>query len=145
MECGPEKHRGVTVREHKPIAVGPDRVLWVEAHNAVPDGVDQRGERHRRAGVSRFGLLDRVNRKRANGIDTQLIEFGLGGWFCYLRDTHVSSPCYVLLVGSLGFERSHLSQTAQVTRSLAELGFHERLDENPRDGGSHGSTAHAEN
>ena len=27
MEHGPEQHRGVAVREHEPIAVGPDRVL----------------------------------------------------------------------------------------------------------------------
>ena len=75
VQHGPEQHRGVTVRKHEPIAIGPDRVLRIEAHDAVPEGVDQRGERHRRAGVPGFGLLDRVNRKRANGIDTQLVEF----------------------------------------------------------------------
>ena len=81
VEHGPEQHRGVTVREHEPIAVGPDRVLRIEAHDAVPDRVDQRRERHRRAGVSGLGLLDRVHRKRANGIDTQLIEFLVCHWF----------------------------------------------------------------
>ena len=69
VEHRPEQHRGVTVREHEPIAIGPDGILRIEAHDAVPDGVDQRGERHRRAGVPGFGLLDRVNRKSANRID----------------------------------------------------------------------------
>jgi hypothetical protein len=88
VEHRPEQHRGVTVREHEPIAVGPDRVLRVEAHDAVPDRVDQRGERHRRAGVPRLGLLDRVNRKRADGIDTQLINFHACHWLSNLRRTH---------------------------------------------------------
>ena len=52
---------GVTVREHESIAVGPDRVLRIEAHGAVPDRVDQRRERHRRAGVSGLGRLHRLS------------------------------------------------------------------------------------
>ena len=88
MEHRPEQHRGVTVREHEPIAVGPDRVLRVEAHDAVPDGVDQRGERHRCAGVPGLGLLDRVNRKCADRIDAQLIDSRVCHWLSNLRRTH---------------------------------------------------------
>ncbi len=69
MEHGPEQHRGVAVREHEPIAVGPDWVLRIEAHDAIPDRVDQRRERHRCAGVPGLGLLDRIDRKRANCVD----------------------------------------------------------------------------
>ena len=72
MEHRPEQHRGVTVREYEPIAVGPDRVLRVEAHDAVPDRVNQWRKRHRRAGVSGLGLLDRIYREGANRIDRQL-------------------------------------------------------------------------
>ena len=79
VEHRPEQHRGVAVREHEAVAVGPDRVLRVEAHDAVPDGVDQRRKRHRRAGMSGIGLLDRVDGKRADGIDAQLIDFSLSG------------------------------------------------------------------
>ena len=32
--------------------------------------------RHRRAGVAGVGLLDRVHRKRADGVDAKLIELG---------------------------------------------------------------------
>src|SRR6266581_1897636 len=69
MEHGPEQHRGVTVREHEPIAVGPDGVLRIEAHDAIPDRVNQRRERHRRAGMPGLRLLYRIYREGANGVD----------------------------------------------------------------------------
>ena len=78
MQHGPEQHRGMTVGEHEPIAVGPDRVVRIEMHHAVPDRVDQGRERHRRAGVAGIGLLDRVHRERADGIDRQLIQLLVG-------------------------------------------------------------------
>jgi len=42
MQDGPEQHRGVTVGEDEPVAVGPDRVIRIEAHHAVPDRVHER-------------------------------------------------------------------------------------------------------
>src|SRR5215813_5592334 len=72
MEHGPEQHRGVAVREHETVPVRPDRVLGIEAHDAIPECVHQRRERHGRAGVPGLGLLYRIHRKRANGIDCQL-------------------------------------------------------------------------
>src|SRR4029453_12766945 len=72
MKHGPEQHRGVAVREHETVPVGPDRVLGIEAHDTIPDRVNQRRERHGRAGVPGLSLLDCINRKRANGIDCQL-------------------------------------------------------------------------
>ena len=68
----------MTVGEHEPIAVGPDRVLRIEAHDAVPDRVDQRRQRHRRAGVPGLGLLDRIDRQGADGVDRQLIQLLVG-------------------------------------------------------------------
>src|SRR5262249_60651865 len=65
----------MAVREDEAIAIGPDRILRIEAQDAIPDRIDQWRERHRRAGGSGFGLLHRVDRKRANGVDAQLIEF----------------------------------------------------------------------
>ena len=71
----------MAVREDEAITIGPDRILRIEAQYAIPDRVDQRRESHRRAGVSGFGLLHRVDRKRANGVDAQLIEFKSVKWF----------------------------------------------------------------
>ena len=45
----PQQHRGVAVRQDEAIAIWPDRVLRIEAHDLVPDHVDERRERHRRA------------------------------------------------------------------------------------------------
>ena len=64
----------MAVGEHEPVAVGPDGVLGIESHDAIPDRVDQRRERHGRAGMSGLGLLDRVHRKSADGIDAELID-----------------------------------------------------------------------
>src|ERR1051325_9879440 len=72
MEHRPEQHRSVAVREHEPVAVGPDRVLRIEAHDAIPNCVNQRRQGHRCAGVPGFSLLDRIHRERADSIDRQL-------------------------------------------------------------------------
>src|SRR5438309_9275567 len=72
MEHGPEQHRGVAVREHEPIAVGPDRVLRIEAHDAIPERVHQWRERHRRAGVPGLRLLYRIYREGTNSVDRYL-------------------------------------------------------------------------
>src|SRR5215813_3384514 len=69
MEHRPEQHRGMAVREHESIAVGPDRVMGIEAHDPVPDRVNQWRERHRRTRVSGLGLLHRIYREGANSID----------------------------------------------------------------------------
>src|SRR5262249_27684986 len=75
MEHRPEQHRGMAVREHEPIAVGPDRVLRIEAHGPVPDRIHQWRERHGCTRVSGLGLLHRIYREGANSIDSQLNSF----------------------------------------------------------------------
>src|SRR5215471_8771997 len=69
MEHGPEQHRGVAVREHEAIAVGPDRVLRIEVQDAIPERVKQWRERHRRTGMPGLRLLDRIHREGADGVD----------------------------------------------------------------------------
>ena len=90
MEQRPKQHGGVTVGKHKPIAVGPDRILGIELHYAIPQGVHQRRESHRRARVSGVGRLHRIDRKRADGVDTLLIQLHASQRFSDMRDTHVS-------------------------------------------------------
>ena len=46
--------------------------LRIEAHDPVPDGVDQRRQRHRRARMSGVGRLHGIDRERANRVDAQL-------------------------------------------------------------------------
>ena len=47
-----EQHRGVAGGEDEAVAAGPDRVGRVEAEEALPEGVGERGERHRGARVA---------------------------------------------------------------------------------------------
>src|SRR5215471_21754796 len=60
VKHGPQQHRGMTVREHEPVAIRPNWVLRIETHDPVPQRVDERRQRHRRAGMPRLRLLDRV-------------------------------------------------------------------------------------
>ena len=83
MQHRPQQHRRVTVGEHEAIPVRPDRVLGVEAHDPVPERVDERRERHRRAGVTGIGRLHAVDRQRADGVDAKGVEI--------LRGSHASS------------------------------------------------------
>src|SRR5436309_10177978 len=99
MEHGPEQHRGVTVREHEPIAIGPDGILGIEPHHAVPERVDQRCERHRSAGVSGPGLLDRIDREGADRVDAQLIELRVRHGFSDVHDTHPHGAFEPVTVG----------------------------------------------
>ena len=70
----PQQHRGMTVRQNEAVAIWPDRVLRIEAHDPVPERVDQRRQRHRCAGMARIRLLDRVDGERADRVDRKLIE-----------------------------------------------------------------------
>jgi hypothetical protein len=69
MERGVKHHQGMAVGEHKAIAIGPKRIGWIEAQEALPEGINNGHQRHPRTGVSRVGFLHRVHRKGANGID----------------------------------------------------------------------------
>src|SRR5262249_10837198 len=66
----PQQHGGMPVRKYEPISVWPDRVLRIKIHHAVPDGVNQWRQRHRRTGMARFCLLDSIDRERADGVDS---------------------------------------------------------------------------
>ena len=69
VKNGPEQHRGVPVGEHEPVAVGPDRILRIILQHPVPNRVDQRRQRHRRARMAGLGLLHGINGERADRID----------------------------------------------------------------------------
>ena len=64
-----EQHRGVADRQHEAIAVGPARIARIGAEEILPQRVADRRQRHRRAGMARIRLLDRVHRQRADRVD----------------------------------------------------------------------------
>jgi hypothetical protein len=112
----PQQHGRVAVGQHEAVAIGPDRVLGVEVHHSIPDGVNQRRQRHRRAGMSRLGLLDGVHRKRANGVDAQLIDLNIG------RSRRGLCGAHALLL--IIVQRSALSAQRASCRAICQ---HDRL------------------
>ena len=74
MQRGVEQHGGVSGGEDEAIAVGPKRVGGIVIQKMLPEGVDDGGEAHRRAGMAGIGLLDGVDGQGANGVDTKLVE-----------------------------------------------------------------------
>ena len=71
-----EQHRRMADREHEAIAVWPDGIVRIEPQMPLPQRVGDRRQGHGRAGVARVGLLDRVHRQRADGVDTESVEIG---------------------------------------------------------------------
>ncbi len=69
-----EQHRGVPGRKHEAIASRPDRVGGIEAQEALPERVGERRQRHRRPRMPRVRLLDRVDRKRPDRVDAELVD-----------------------------------------------------------------------
>jgi hypothetical protein len=61
-EHRPQQHRRVTVGQYEAVAIGPDRILRIEPHHAIPQRVHERGQRHRRAGMAGVGGLHRIDR-----------------------------------------------------------------------------------
>ena len=69
-----QEHRGVPGRQHEAVAVRPDRIGGVEAQEALPQRVGDGGHRHRRPGVARVRLLDRVDRQRPDRVDAERVD-----------------------------------------------------------------------
>ena len=118
----PQQHRGVTVGEHEAIAVRPDRILRIEAHDPVPERVDERRQRHRRAGMAGLRLLNRIDRQRANAIDRQLIQ---------LRSGHRSRRIHCGAGDSTHFYASILRCVSSCCGRGA-IGKHQRADPDAR-------------
>jgi hypothetical protein len=73
-----EQHRCVSCREHNTIPSRPERISRVMPYVVVVERISERGERHRRAGMSRLGLLDRIHREGANRVDGEQLQIGTG-------------------------------------------------------------------
>ncbi len=52
MQQRVEQHRGMAIGKNEAIAVGPDRIIWIEAQKILPKRVGHRRQRHRRAGMA---------------------------------------------------------------------------------------------
>ena len=64
--------------QHEPVAVAPDRLVRVEAQEALPHRVHHRGQGHRGAGVAGVGRLHGIHAQGADGVDGDLLDRLLG-------------------------------------------------------------------
>jgi hypothetical protein len=71
------QHARVPRAEHEAVAIGPVRVVRVRLEEALEQRVAERRERHRRAGVTRVGLLHGVHRQPTDRVNRQLADLVL--------------------------------------------------------------------
>src|SRR5262249_33658523 len=81
------QHGSVTVRENEAVAVRPDGVCRIVTQELLPEGISDRSEGHRCAGVAGVSFLNRINRKRANCVDGQGVEL-LACQYRLIADCH---------------------------------------------------------
>ena len=82
-----ERQARVPAGEHEPVPPQPRRVGRVVAQQPLEEQVGGGRQAHRGAGVAGAGLLDRVHRENAHGVDGTLVELvpGQGSGFCAHR------------------------------------------------------------
>ena len=68
IQHGVQQHRAVSVREHKAVAVLPQGVPRVVAHDIAPQHLGDVGHAHGHAGVSGVGALHGVHGECADGV-----------------------------------------------------------------------------
>ncbi len=76
VETTVQQHGRVAARQHEAIAVGPMRVGGIMLQVLREEQITERRESHRRAGMTRVGLLHGVHGQRADGVDGELVECG---------------------------------------------------------------------
>ncbi len=63
--------------KHETIAIWPMRRCRIVVQKILPERIGNWRQAHRRAGVPGVRLLDRIDRKSSNGINTKLVEMTL--------------------------------------------------------------------
>ena len=64
----------MAVGEDETISIRPDRIIGIEAQKALPERIDHRRQRHRRARMPGIGLLDRIHRQCTNCVDALIVK-----------------------------------------------------------------------
>src|SRR5216683_6329097 len=69
-----QQHGRMPVRQDEAVAIGPDWIGGIVTQELLPQTINHRGQSHGSAGMSGVGLLHRVNRQSADGVDAQGVE-----------------------------------------------------------------------
>ena len=79
MQQAVQQHGAVAGGEDEAVAIEPVRILRIVLQELRPERESHGGRAHRHAGVAGVGVLHRVRRKNADGVDAQVVEGGGGG------------------------------------------------------------------
>ena len=74
IEQGIEQHRAVAGRQYEAVAVGPFRVGGVELEDVAEQHRGEVRRAHGQAGMTAFGLLDRVDRQEADRVRHRVVR-----------------------------------------------------------------------
>ncbi len=80
-----DQHGGVAARQHEPVAVGPDRVVGIEAQEALPQAVGHGRQCHGGARMTGVGRLHGIHGQGPDRVDGELVEASLVGHESPLR------------------------------------------------------------
>ena len=78
MQNGVQQHRGMAARENEAVARRPHRLRGIIAQVVLPKLIGHRRQGHRRSGVAALGLFHCVHAQRADRVDGQKFNAGLG-------------------------------------------------------------------
>src|SRR5262249_45989901 len=77
MQGGIQQHGRMTRRQNEAVAIRPQRISRVIFEKILPKRIHYWRQTHRSPGVARICLLHGVDRERADGIDTKLVDVWL--------------------------------------------------------------------
>src|SRR5579859_8176610 len=101
IEHAIQKHRGVSGREDKAVAVAPGRVARIIVHKARPEQMGKGSQGHCGTGMTGIGLLYRVHCQGADRIDTEFFECIFSYRCLLLRCHQASNTCRFIVQGTL--------------------------------------------
>jgi len=82
VQQGIDQHGAMAIGEHKTISVRPLGVAGIVLEIVIPENLGDVRHAHRRSGVARIGLLDRIHAQGTDGIG----EFSTVGRHAYLQN-----------------------------------------------------------
>ena len=75
MQQGIQQHRAMSTGQNKTVTVKPFWIRGIVFEKTRPQHIRHRRRAERQTGMSAVGFLNRIHRKRADGVDGQLVEF----------------------------------------------------------------------
>jgi hypothetical protein len=80
-------------RQYKAVAVGPDRIRRIEAQSFLPQVISHWRHAHWRTRMTGLHFLDRIDRERADCVDTQQVHLAAAHVGSLMRTDFAFAVC----------------------------------------------------